>query len=141
MDNTKNKITIETQVDDFISIIDDDCLDELLQEDKSPIEKLVALILNEATKNYASEIVFRSDGQKCYVSYKISGELIDQERPPQYLFPQIRNLYMRMAGLEYWQQGEMRGEINQEDILQKWDFEISEDHNILKFKPRTNWCT
>jgi hypothetical protein len=44
---------------------------------------------------------------------------------------------MTMAGVEYWQKGILKGLIKQEDILQEWDFEISEDHKKLKFKPRT----
>jgi type II secretory ATPase GspE/PulE/Tfp pilus assembly ATPase PilB-like protein len=137
MNKTEDQKTIEEQVDDFLACVDDGWLDELLQDDISPMEKLLALILNEATKKHASDIAVHTDEKKCYVAYKISGEWIDQERPPQYLWDQIRNLYMTMAGVEYWQKGILKGLIKQEDILQEWDFEISEDHKKLKFKPRT----
>lgn len=142
MVNPEDAKTLQEEVDEFLKELDlkelGKSLKEDLQGDSSPIFKLVELILNEASLLHATEVIINADGKKCYVSHLISGEWVEAEAPPKYLFPNIRNLYMTFAGIEYWKQGKLKGTINQANFLQEWDFEISEDHNQLHFQTKTN---
>ena len=108
------------------------------KESTDPINQVVELILVQAGKFKASEIDIHTDGAKTSISYLISGKWSDQEPTPQYLWDNLKNIFIRKAGGDYWKKDNFKGLIKDRYGVDEWDFEISEDHKKIRMKSRTN---
>jgi hypothetical protein len=139
-------------------------------EEIAPIEKLAAFILNKATEHQADKVrvellhgsaeigdeLLEKLQRQSFVDDEMAKLLksssiavkvcVDKEwqefdPPPVYLWSNLRNLYLRWAGIEYWQKGAASGSISEDLVNRPWSFSISEDHNKLELELITKWLS
>ncbi len=103
----------------------------------SPIEQLAALLLNHATRLNAQAVLFAmcGGGGRLALKYKIAGEWIDQERPPKYLWLNLRNVLLLWGGVEYWRKGATTGIVRRDAVVQAWSMKVSESQDVIEFEP------
>ncbi len=107
-------------------------------EEISPIEKIAALILNQAAEMKSQAVLLDKNGnaKSIILKFKLAGHWrMDFDRPPKYLWSNLRNVYLLWAGADYWKKGAFSGIIRQHFIIQEWSLNVSESHDVLEFKP------
>jgi len=108
-------------------------------DELTPVEKLISLLLNEATTKGATEVIFSPDINPKLIDlkFKISEKWIDQDKPPKLFWKYMKNLFSMWSGHEYWKKESLKGKINRFELYQDWDLEINQDKTIITLKPIT----
>jgi len=105
-------------------------------DDISTFEKLAALLLNKATEKKAHAVLLdkNGDAKSILLKYHIDGNWVkEDDPPPKFLWPNLRNVYLLLAGVDYWKKGAFSGIIRKDFIIQEWYLKVSESHDVLEF--------
>ena len=118
MDSMINEIT-ETQID-FTSTDLAQAELEAEQEEKSPIAKLVNLIISEAITMRASDIHVEPFEDRIRIRYRIDGVLVERDSPPRRLLAPLTSRMKVMGGIDISekrrpQDGRIKTRVNGQD--------------------------